>query len=460
MVRRFYWHLHDAAASFWNGDRLWGWLRLFFALLVLLAQIAAGIYLVHSGYGFETREYDPRYLRSLAVPIGMFLLMFLVSARYLQDLYALPRFRMGVRRLLASAFPLFYPRLEIEGGCKKLDPGEQNLLKLSGGPGGLVVRPGSVVLLEELNAPTRVLGAGMHFVSRKERIKELISLEDQHGSIPATSATTKDGIPILVRDIQYRYRLRTGRPPGDYTSRTPADPYPFSGRAAGEMVYSRNVGPDGPNSWDRTLQFVVDAVVTDYIAEHQLDAVMTPDPTLDDPREKMTEKMLSREVRERFKSHGAELLWFDIGHIDISDERLYPPGFLDDNRERRSIKQEVDAQRMKVWGTRWSGSAKVERSRGEAKRLALQELGRAEAQAELLQSIMYALDGVSSLHAAPGRNGGPGQAQAQEARNLRNLLLVRTAQILEALREGEAERLSLQPPASERTGRLRRGGRA
>jgi len=463
MVRRFLWLVQDFFVSFWNGDRHWGWLRLVFTLLVTLGMIAFGISLVNNAYGltgFSFRRWDPRYWRSLVVPLGMFCLMFLIAARYIQDLYDLPGLLMGMRRLIASAFGLFYPRLEIKGGQRKLDPGERNLLQLSGGPGTLVIRPGSVVLLEELTAPTRALGVGTHFISRKERIKELISLEDQHGRIEATSATTKDGIPILVRDIQYRYRLRTGRPMGDYTARTPVDPYPFSPRAAGEMVYSRNVGSDGINTWDRTLQFTVERAIMEYITERQLDAVMTPDPTLDDPREKITGRMLSREVREGFKNAGAELLWFDIGHIDISDERLYPPGFLDEHRERRSIKQEMDAQRLKVWGARWSGSAKVERSYGEARRLALQELGRAEAQAELLESIMYALEGATASLQAPLGNGvDPAQARAQEVRNLRNLLLVRTAQILEALREGNGESVPLPTTLGERMGRLMKGGR-
>jgi hypothetical protein len=68
------------------------------------------------------------------------------------------------------------------------------------------------------------------------------------------------------------------------------------------------------------------------------------------------------------------------------------------------------------------GDARLTRSYGEAQRLAYQEIGRAEAQAELLISIMHALSDANL------RSGGTRQG-------LRDLILVRTAQLLEAMGE-------------------------
>jgi hypothetical protein len=98
------------------------------------------------------------------------------------------------------------------------------------------------------------------------------------------------------------------------------------------------------------------------------------------------------------------LLWADIGHIDIKEEG-------------------VDEQRVDTWAAKWVGRASVIRAYGEAQELAYQDLGRAEAQAEMLMSILHSLDEVE-LGDHPGQN-------------LRKVILVRTAQILEAIAEQE-----------------------
>lgn len=67
------------------------------------------------------------------------------------------------------------------------------------------------------------------------------------------------------------------------------------------------------------------------------------------------------------------------------------------------------------------GNARLARSYGEAQHLAYQEIGRAEAQAEMLISIMHALSDVNL-------RGGTRQS-------LRDVILVRTAQLLEAMGE-------------------------
>jgi hypothetical protein len=97
---------------------------------------------------------------------------------------------------------------------------------------------------------------------------------------------------------------------------------------------------------------------------------------------------------------GTELLWIDVGHIDIVD-----PG--------------VDSGRLDLWATDWIGNASNIRADGEAVRQAYQELGRAEAQSEYIMSITNELKNIDM-------SGDPRE-------NLRRILLVRTAQILDAM---------------------------
>jgi hypothetical protein len=100
----------------------------------------------------------------------------------------------------------------------------------------------------------------------------------------------------------------------------------------------------------------------------------------------------------------------DIGHFDIDD------------LEEVAGQDPVDETRTRRWAANWIGDAKTKRSYGEAQRLAYQELARAEAQAEMIMSITDVLQDVSL---------GPDQAET-----LRQIFLARTAQILEALHDG------------------------
>jgi hypothetical protein len=248
---------------------------------------------------------------------------------------------------------------------------------------------------------------------RGETVKEVASLEDQHGFIETVSATTKDGIKVIVKDVNYRFRVRAGRKPGDYTRRTPAEPFPFSKEAVKNLAYNRVVRTTGVGTWQEAVEGAVQGVITDYIYQHKVDPLTTPKPEEKDPRGEIRDRFKSRGVRERFKSLGADLLWIDIGNFEVPDK-------------------EVVKQRIATWGALWEGEISIERARGEASRLYLQEVGRAQAQAEILDSIVRGLD-IFGLE--------------DPVDKLRKIVLLRTAQLLEASSEhGQAPTFSHLPP--------------
>jgi hypothetical protein len=285
---------------------------------------------------------------------------------------------------------------------KQLDPPKENLLDMIGGPGFLNVRSGSVVLLENLQGPSNIYGAGTRFISRRETIREIANLSDQHGRIDSVPAVTKDGIEVDLVDINYRYRLRTGHRPKDYQRRTPADPYPFSTEAMRNMAYKRLVTREGLGSWENAVRIVVEGTITNYVSQHQFDQLTTPLTPEEDVRAEIAKDMEAKGLRDRLRDLGAELLWFDIGHF----------------KPRRI---EVAEQHVDTWGAKWEGLASFERAWAESVRLANQEYGRSRGQADLLEGIIKAFNeaGVSE----------------NSAQNLHNLIIMRTAQILEGLAE-------------------------
>jgi hypothetical protein len=349
---------------------------------------------------------------------------FFVGGRYVQDIYELASYRKSLRYVLTSVFGLLkYPRLEISDGKTQLRADEVNTLNEIGGPGFVIIRPGNIVLFERLRSPASVRSAGKHFVSRFESIRDVVPLEEQDGIQPESVASTKDGIEVKVKEIRFRYRLYPGRRYGGFTSRTWEEPYPYSPQSVKNYVYNRTIDKDGvTNSWFNTVKFIVDNAITDYISSHTIDELTAPGVSGEDPRGKIKRTIEAPRARRSLREMGAEILWMEIGHFEITDKR-------------------VSAQRLETWQMKWSGKADLVRAEGEAQRIKYQEQGRAEGQAEILQSIARSLDAM-------------GLKKGENLARVRSILLYRTAQLLEAL----ADRKRLPENTTDETQPVRNPG--
>lgn len=397
-IRRFWQPLYYIE-HFFMGDRLWGYLRFAVFLLILFIFIQMGRSAYEPEEMAQVSILSARRLRYVIMPVAAVIIGFLVGAHYIRDIYELEGFSLGLRYLRAVLFSNRLPRLDVRDGEMILDEDQSNLLDIIGGPGYVNIFPGNVVLFERLDRPSNVRADGIHFVSRMESVKETISLDDQHGFVESVSATTRDGIEVLVRDIKFRFRLRSGNRLGSVTERNVIDPYPYSVNAVYNMGYRRIVSPSGISSWHDTVTNAVRASITEYISRTNLDQLTAPGHQDKDPRLEISKSLLSPGTRERLKNIGAELLWFDIGHFDVPEP--------------------AKKQRLETWGAKWVGDARVVRAQGEAQAMALEELGRAEAQAEMLMSIIHALDGVD--------------LSDNTSDNLQKIIVARTAQLLDAL---------------------------
>jgi hypothetical protein len=419
-----------------NFEFIAGLLRIFIFILLLLAFSAWGF------MRFSATGLPGSSLRYLLPPVFILIATLLAAARYVQDIYNLRNLGLAFKYILASLFSFPVPRLTIDKGKADIKEGEVNLLTAVGGPGVIIIRPGNVVLFERLHKINprpdkssqffkgrftkeqhqaasaellRVRGAGKHYISRFERIREIISLDEQQGEIEKVSAMTRDGIEVFVTNVHYRYRLILELPEDGQGTRTLDRPYPISDEAVRRLVYNRTVAKDGVNSWDRSVRLIVDTAITDYVNENTLDALISPgqesirrsekDPRSKqslDPRGEICAQLYSDRLKSRFDAIGTELLWFDIGHFDLAESQ-------------------VDEERMSIWQAKWMGGANVVRAYGEAQRQAYQEMGRAEAQAEMLMSVINAFNDIG--------------LEGDSRQHLRNVILVRTAQILEAMTE-------------------------
>lgn len=336
-----------------------------------------------------------RYARFIIIPISAFIVILIAGAHFVNDVYALPQLRQGLQYVISSMFGTMYPRLLIDKGKKQLKEGQFNTLDKIGGPGYVIVQPGNAVLFKNLRGPSGVGITRSVFLKRFETIGPIANLDEQHNHEDEFGPiTTKDGLKVKLQDINYRFRIISSTP------RSLKNPYPFDMDAVKRMAGNRSVGPHGMPTWRANVHILVKSALTSYINSHTIDFLTAPREGEQDPRNNIRQTMLSEASTRGLRDIGAELLWIDVGHIDI-------------------VGSEVDEERVNLWAADWVGNAEAARAYGEAKRQAYREIGRAEAQAEMIIGITRAFEEMDI-------NNDP-------KATIRNMLLSRTAQILDLM---------------------------
>lgn len=390
-------------------------------------------------------------LRYALAPLAAMLVILFLGAHFVREIYELESYHSALRYLTSVLFDgppysyllppsgLLLPGSVISDGQMKIeDEKSENLIEKIGGPGWLTIEPGNVVVLERLDRKSLVLGAGLHYISRFEHIKDIISLDDQRWDALPIRAITRDGFLVIVNGFQFGYRLASEHSENGHTRRSLSDPYPFSIHATQIHAYERSVGANGETwEWGKVVQFRLDGTITDYINKSFLDQITAPLIANNDPRNAINQEITDLKMRTGLKNFtGAELLWHKIGDFEVEPLES-DPDKDPNNDDKKEIRRSIKDQRLKSWLAQWTGTAAVIRARGVAEKLSQEESGRAETTAVMLQSIMNALNdtGVSE--------GSDEEVKKRLDDNMWNIVLARTAQILESLTSFYGERLDM-----------------
>jgi hypothetical protein len=336
--------------------------------------------------------------------IGIFGGILTRAVIYLENIYEVHAFGKAIQHLWSALFGFGFPSLKIVGGRRDLSPGEVNILDRIGGPGILTVEPGNVVIMETLLAPARILGAGEHKIKRGEMIKDVITLEEYSGKIDKITVSTRDGIDVKVTNVEFRFSIN---PSSQATGmRTIQNPYPFSRKSVHDLVYNRDVGVDGVvGSWTGAVEGAIKGIIVEHISAHDMDTLLSPALFDTHPMFDLRGKFDLPKNQDKIKAAGARLLWINIGNVAPELDA-------------------IEKQRLEVWLAKQSGVEKIMQAQGEAEKISSRERGRAEAQAVLLRSIAQALQEIDP-------NGK--HDKATTAKNLWNIVMARTAQILESM---------------------------
>lgn len=324
---------------------------------------------------------------------------------YIRDIYETDVEAFSFRYLIASFFGLGTPKVNI----KSKTPESQwwDMVEKIGGPAYLDIDPGFAVLTETLTETANVFGHGKkHFMPNHERIYEIVDLHEQEGPISDLVATTRDGLKVKVENIKFNYRIWDSRWDGLYKAQTvPRNPFPYSKKAIYDYAYNRAVQfKDGKyqlTPWLDAVKGRVTGIIKGYINEHKLEDVIGPrEQNEKDARQQIRENAYKPGFKDGLRSIGTILRWWDPGDFKSDDKAV----------EERFVSN---------WSVDIMNNVVLNDAHGDAQKQAYEELGRAEAEAELLTSIIHALGGVNL-----GKN---------KAQTFHNLILMRTAQVIRAL---------------------------
>ena len=320
----------------------------------------------------------PQTLRHVLPPVLGLVLAILLASNYVRDLFELPDLSTGNRYLMASMFGWDYPRINIKGGGYEVaekglagrgqaERAETNPIPKIGGPGYVNVAPGNVALFERVGGPSKVVGAGRHFIRRFETLREVVDLRDQFRTRDDVKALTKDGISVAVQNVQVSFRVRTSNRP-----RTQKEAYPFSVAAVKRIAYGKTVGPKGPSVWSESVPNSVVGNIRGYITRTPLDDLIArPEGETKDPREKIKAMFEHKDTRKRFNDMGVDLLWVSLGHIKTP--------------------QDVIDERVDAWGATWERQTRVTLAEGQAHKLRLMEYAKALARLDFIENITRGL---------------------------------------------------------------------
>ncbi len=330
---------------------------------------------------------------------------FVAGVAYLKDIYDLDSHRMPFRHLISSFLGLGAPNLSVANRFK--DASGREMVETIGGPAHLSIGQGYAVLTETLSRPVDTYGPGRQFISRYTRVQEFVDLHEQEGKVGNVTAITRDGIGVTVENIRCLFRLWDRQWKSDTTRPAKAvNPYPFSKETIYDFVYSRTVSVDDsgqqkPFNWQDAVTGKVKGIIRDFISDHRLDEVIASREhrEQDHPRVIIRRKAYEDNFKESMRKMGTVLRWWDPGEFKSLDH--------------------IEDQFLSNWSVDIDNHIQVNQAQGEAQKLAYEELGRAEAEAELLMSILHSLDGI--------------KLGSNKPQTLQNLILMRTAQVIRAL---------------------------
>ncbi len=288
---------------------------------------------------------------------------------------------------LEGAERIFGPPPKLKPGMSPPPPDPNEPIFKIGGPGTLYIASETVVVLERGSRYSRMLGPGGYRLREFERVRAVYDLRTQ--AVSGTElALTKDGIPAEAGvNLQFRFMRRMKDEPepriprpgfttvlrryrGKVVQPTESDPLPASPEAIRLATYELHTLPGVRVKWNSAAYAAISSEVRDAMATRYLDQLFAPDDPESHPRADIGNRLRDG-GKAILANRGIELVNSGFGNI--------------------TVPKEVSELRRNMWRAIWQKESLITQSGGEAESYLQTQIARAEAQAELIQSITQAI---------------------------------------------------------------------
>lgn len=267
-----------------------------------------------------------KVLVGLMLPTLAILAGFGAAMSYLRALYDLEGYREPLWHLVHCMFgqASFKPWLMVQEAAINTDLNPlQSLIVRVGGPGNLIVRKDSGVVLEQAGRLTRVEGPGAHPLERFERLYDIVDLRPRRWQF-AVEGLSKEGIPVTC-ETDIVFEIDRGR-----QAPTEDTPWPMEDRSvflASTSTWIRErTRPEEQQMMDwKGLIVMVQAAgnLRSILARYPLDRLIAPErggqtQVSGHPRRDIRAQ-LERILGAFAPSVGARVLKVELGQIRVDD---------------------------------------------------------------------------------------------------------------------------------------------
>ncbi len=412
--------------GFWG--RLLAVLIALYALLSLLTVIA----LQAADKPVARWQLDLKLVAGLILPTLAIVATFVLSIRFMQALYALKSrrevFWYLVHRLFGQAN--FRPYILVEEGkiSTKINDPDSLIVKV-GGPGNMVIRKDSAVVLERAGRLTRVEGPGFPKLKPFERIYDIIDLRPRRWQFPVVGMS-KEGIPVTC-ETDIMMQIQDGGEPPSGKKPFPMDPNAVFVASTSKWIREAH-RPENERVLDWKGLIVVSATegtLRSILARYPLDRLIGPEsPAQEHPR-RVIRQELEDALHIAADRVGAKILKVELGQVKVRDE--------------------VTQQWIEGWQAAWERWKTEYQATGEMARIEMVEAARSEATARRIRDIANILH---ELHKTGGYEAFVAGAKLQLQLAMRNVgadSLALTYMPREAIRLLQAT-ANLPPPPEEK----------
>jgi hypothetical protein len=225
-------------------------------------------------------------LKTILVVVGPYLLGWYLAAHYLQDIFELGSMNPATRFIQQAALAEPYQPIHIRQGSIEPAEVETPVIQI-GGPGYIQVELDSAALIEKSDGESYVVGPTLNeengdsrVLQAFERVRDVIDLRDITTEAMTTSSRSRDGIPVIAKDLRLISSVRRSNQKPSLER-----PYPFMEKAIRDLVYQQAepVKPGRLNiishqeywkqtykRWSGSMPGLIRSSLDDFVSEHSL----------------------------------------------------------------------------------------------------------------------------------------------------------------------------------------------